>query len=239
MKIHTLLALFSIVSISHGSMILASLDFDSLPSEQGFNYRATGVHAGVVETDAFSVTGTALLLDSIGTSSFGGGGILYERLYPANAFPDVQNYRLDLTARVDEIEGSFNLAFRQKISINGASFELGITPTRVGVAGGVLTFAADGFDGTIEHDYRVDVEIGPTRYVVELWVDDVLRHTSPAYPFGLVNNEISFGDGTGTDNSRGSISNFVVTTNIPEVSSLLFFVVAAIPLSWRRLHLRQ
>lgn len=218
------LSFCGLIAAAHGSTILVDLDFDSLPSAQGFTYRPFGSNSTAVESTVFATNGTSLIQTTSGEYfGFSGGSITYFRNYAQNEFPELVNYHFDLRAQVTELEADLTpssnsyLSFRQSIFFNGAGFTLGITPTELRLDGGLVPLI--GFDGTVEHDYRVEVGLSGLNYRYELFVDNVSVLQSGPIVRGLVANQISFGDGTSAANSNGVRSNFVVTMNVPEPSS--------------------
>ena len=243
MKLPSLLLLGCMISAAHGATTVLDLNFNSLPSAQGFTYSAIGSSVGVAESDAFSVDGSSLSQTTVGQvyNSNGlvrGGSIIYQQSYPTLDLTSLANYRMDLRARATALEAasvySSNayLGFRHSVSLKGAGFTLGITPTQINFGSGPITPA--GFDGTIYHDYRVDVELLATTAIYELFLDGASIYRSAPTVFGLVSNTISFGDGTADANMNGDRSRFIVTTNVPETSSLLLLGAGCLAFLKRR-----
>ncbi len=181
-----------------------SLDFNSLPSAQGWTY------SGASESSVFSVDGTKLTQDS---NASGG-------LYRLNSGIDPSlPSTLSMRARVlenTEVTSSTLAPFAFSVGANLIDLFIGIGPTEIRGPGGILLSTA--FNNTVFHDYRMEFTpgVGYDFYVDNTFVAQVLRTSSP--------NEYFIGDQTGGANALAEITNFTIqqgAAEVPEPSTLL------------------
>lgn len=157
----TLLLALAALSSAHGAEC-ARLNFNSLPSAQGWLYLpfATPLPA-LIETNVFSVDGSKLILNTLGASDSTAHYKL-RGVVPSNAF-----FSLTLRARVLQTLGN-EYAFRVKVDhdvLGRYYFLLRTNSLLTSIGGGVHPI-----DATQFHTYRME---GVTGGLIRLSVDDV------------------------------------------------------------------
>jgi len=182
-----------------------SLDFNSLPSAQGWDYEDRG--SGIPETDVFSVDGTTLEQDTMGESY---SAILLYSL--AGVVNPEQPYSLAVTARVLEHSTSRSWPFGFGFAVDSGSerITIGMSTSQIAM------FISDGeiptvsSDTTQFHDYRLE---GTPGVGWEFFVDNISIDSGP---FGSSHgNTVLFGDLTAVSSARAEITSFTFT-QVPE-----------------------
>jgi hypothetical protein len=173
-----------------------TLDFNSLPSAQGWTYQTED--SSVAEADVFSVSNGILHQNTLGK-----GGLTARYTLP-NVVDAYRPFTLSVRARVLEHEGddlnpwSFDL-----IVMTGAeSFEVGISPTVIRSTTG--TFFSTTIDNTQFHDYRME---GIPGVSLRFFVDNVLVGSDVPYPF-VYPNQLWLSDSTQGSNARAEIASY-------------------------------
>lgn len=213
-----------------------SLDFNTLPSSQGWTFTQLGQPAP--ESDVFTVSGGVLRQNTIGIGGGGEAGTAAYRLY--DVIDPVRPYSISMRARVLQEErfppfaplfgftfGGFN-GF-EEVAIG---FTLSSIQTIDGWYGGRDPIL---MDTTRFHDYRLEVQPG-VKY--DLLVDSVLVASGKPYaaPFDVsFPNALVLGDGTGGANARAEITRFDFS-QVPEpgVLALVLVGIAGLFVSQRR-----
>jgi len=171
-----------------------ALNFDSLPSAQGWVF----MRGGLAEGDAFSVDGASLAQRTIGT-----GNNSSARYQKDDVADPSKRMVLSVTARVLSYEklseGSVGLGFNFYISNGVHSHRLALTDTLVQVGGQFY-----GLNTTDIHDYRLELNPGGN---FELYVDGVIFATGVGSETAL-SNRIFFGDSTAHENADAEILAF-------------------------------
>ncbi|HEY5871338.1 MAG TPA: Ig domain-containing protein, partial [Candidatus Tectomicrobia bacterium] len=189
-----------------------TLQFDTLPSAQGWRYIAVG--NSVSEPGVFSVNGGTLLQNAMGVGFAGQGSNIYTLPdMPASRLP----YSIAVRARVLAEEGdvqrnSFGFVFGANAMTE--FFNIGIGLTRLTDTFGVVIPTA--IDHTQWHDYRLDIvpTVGYTFFIDGLFVASGLpRPLTPAIiadivRHGFSGNELDLGDGTGGTNARAEVTHY-------------------------------
>lgn len=190
----------------HGFAATISLDFDTLPSAQGFDYFSTGSSGSVLEANAFNVDGTMLHQTMTGMAE--DKTALYRDLDALETGLDTE---LILTAKVLDYDkaigpGSNGLGFNVIIN-NNYGVHLGFTDSKVWLSGGLVQHDFDTDDDF--HDYRVTLSGDGT---VNFYIDGSLIDTFSA-PLSAPGDEskVTFGDRTEFENVNIDISTFSIT----------------------------
>ncbi|HVF25234.1 MAG TPA: PxKF domain-containing protein, partial [Anaerolineales bacterium] len=191
-----------------------TLDFNSLPSAQGWTYIDGG--SGVPEASAFSVDGDMLHMDTIGV---GNTGIVYQLF---GAVDPALPFTLTVRARVNEYEEanpSLNNPHGFDIDVYTGSeqYEVGISPKRI-LAGAPPYLEITAVDVTQFHDYRIESNGGGS---FELFIDDVSVGTALT-TISAGQNSLYFGDATAGANANVDIS-YYSFTQVPDYTFSGFF----------------
>lgn len=194
-----------------------TLDFNSLPSAQGWTYHASGSQASSTEASVFTANGTSLNLNTVGDYVGSAGGSVY---YSMSGVVTTQPLVWDVRARMLQSQGNTATALSHTLtlvlqagsqyyfmSINNNNFHDG--DLRLGAW-------APGFDPTQYHDYRWMVTPGGSG-AYQFLVDGAVMMTGNASNFsgGLAAGTLAFGDGTGGSNINADISYFRFTQGEP------------------------
>ncbi|MCB0059733.1 MAG: putative Ig domain-containing protein, partial [Caldilineaceae bacterium] len=183
-----------------------TLNFDSLPSRQGWTYFAQGNIAA--EDSVFAVDGTTLFQDSLSVGFAGQGSNRYN-------FYNIVDRRLPvemaLRARVLEEMGNvewnvFGFGFGFGFFTGTETMGIGIGATQLrdqrGSAGPMVLITGNDF-----HDYQLYASPG---IGFELFLDGDLVHSGPTVPT-VYQNHVSLGDGTGGTNARAEVTAYSYT----------------------------
>lgn len=199
--VSTTIACLLVASVAGATVI--TMNFGSLPSTQGWTF-GTGGSPTATEAGTFSVASNVLTLDTMAFGTTGAGTSAY---YIQNGVVSTsQPLTITVRARVLQWEGNGN-----QFQANGFCFGfaqgstewlMGITPTRIYNATGTVLSGA--YDNTQFHDYRIEWTPPST---VAYYVDNTLISTNNT-GFGLAQNWIIIGDGTGAGNARAEITSY-------------------------------
>lgn len=217
------------------SITLVNLTFDTLPSAQGFTYSQMGPHAAHSESSQFAVSGGVLTQSTFGKGQAVNtpGNATYTMNFDNVATSGAVNFRLEFRANVTAHEQTRQdlsyAAFTQNVYINEKGFFMGIKPGEIAING--VYFTPLGFDGSVFHDYRIDVDLVGGTY--EFFLDGAFVRTGSTVTFANL-NLVTFGDGTGTANADGGRSKFTLTMNVPEPSSVLLLGLTGLVFSLLR-----
>ena len=188
-----------------------NLDFNSLPSAQGWTY-----DGDPEESTAASVDGTMLDLSTIALGEVGANYRL------ANALDENMLTTLRLRARVAEYEqissGSFGLGFNVGIADGNWVWLLHFTDNDVFQFGGSVV----NVDTSMFHDYRLEMRPNGS---ASLFIDGMLRDTGMGNAVAF--NRINFGDSTDFENTAVEITEFSITQRVPEPATSLLFLMAS------------
>jgi hypothetical protein len=196
---------FLIAMIAFGaSATTITLDTSSLPSTQGWEYRASGSHAGTVETDMFSVSGSVLTMNNMGEPlNWRGGSAAYRLLDVVDSSKDAT---LEWTSRTTEYEktasGGHDAAFFVAFRDGQYRYVVKISKDRIVLDNESRSHTLV-FDATQYHTYRIETWAGTKTY--NFYIDDVLHATLSGRPDSSP-NMLYFGDGTSTANARCDIA---------------------------------
>lgn len=210
-----------VITIFVGSIgVFASvitLDPSILPSNQGWDYSAVGLHSGAIESEVFSEGETALNLNSIGEplSSLTGGAIQYRQsaVVELGMLTTLEWASQTLAYEYTSSAGQ-NFGFSLGFSSGSYRYFAGINLGQVTLIDG-SGFTSIPVDTTEAHTYRMETISGTSTY--SFYVDNALEATLSARS-GTTQADVYFGDGTGGANSNIDITalNFA---QIPEPST--------------------
>jgi hypothetical protein len=102
------IAALMLTSGAVASAATLTLDTNTLPSTQGWDYVADGDGAGVPESRTFSIAGGELVQNTLGIGQSTGGGNLY---YHASNLNPGDAWSLTLVGRVNAFESSVGRSF--------------------------------------------------------------------------------------------------------------------------------
>ncbi len=218
----TLASLLSGVSLKAQT---TSLNFDSLPSSQGWTYVAT--NSTVSETSIFSVSNSTLHQNTLGLGGFQAD---YERF---NFGDPLKPFVLSMRSRTlqEDSSATYGFGFGWNTGTKYYSVSVGVNAFRFGSGSN----QSASVDTTLFHDYRIE---GNPNGLFNFYVDNLLYTTSSAVGQSG-SNSIYFGDLTPTgSNARADITQFSfrnVSTPAPSaLFTALFGLVPGAGLLWRR-----
>lgn len=209
MKLKTLVSVGAMVAAVQAPSYAATiaLDFSSLPSAQGWTYFSTGP----LEADVYSVDGTKLIQNTLGT-----GFTAAEYRLPGLIDP-TRPFTIDVRARVIESEAVPNPVGTGPASalLVGATsgtemFVLGLNTTTIHAPYAMNVFAP--LDGTQFHDYHIDANPGVS---VSIFVDGTLLITRVP-PAEFAPNALHLGNTSGFEKGHVEITSFVFSQPVPE-----------------------
>jgi hypothetical protein len=229
--IATLGALVStfVLTAHSGLAATLSLDFNSLPSQQGWTY---GTSLGFAEQQIFSVTGTSLIQDSLNTGFQSSGRMIY---YIDNQIDPSLPFTFEIRTRVLSSPTA-----GWSVNYYGFFFGISLGSKYVAIA---LDERGIQSDFTVLnppipintrdfHTYRVEGNPGQD---FSLFVDGTLIFQSPLIERGDGSNynQILFGDGTGGTNANAEITYLSFRQgnpddqSVPEPASIIGLLVVA------------
>jgi hypothetical protein len=186
-----------------------TLDFNSLPSAQGWTYVAFGNN--VPETAVFSASGGMLHQNTIGVGFAGQGSNAYQ-LY--NAVAPTLPFTLTVRARVLQegiaypgYNNPFGFDFSVFTGTEGFLVGLGTNQIMDGTSQEIT------FDNTQFHDYRLE---GTPGSGYKLFVDDALVMAGPPrFDNPPLVDQLFLGDGTGGTNARADVAAYTFSQSRP------------------------
>jgi PEP-CTERM motif len=220
MKFATLSVALLVSTTSHAAANAATLTLNTntLPSTQGWQYVADGDGAAVPESGAFSIVGGELVQNTLGIGQSTGGGNLY---YHASNLNPGDAWTLTLVGKVNSFESNFGRSFGLSIG-GGESLVVGIAGNAVQYldgAGSIAQLAFPlGFDPSAYNSYRLSVAGGLQSFSI----NGNAIYSNQAIVGGLDSpSSILFGDGTGFANASANIRSVVFTSpgGVPEPAS--------------------
>ncbi|MBE9088500.1 PEP-CTERM sorting domain-containing protein [Microcystis aeruginosa LEGE 11464] len=197
-----------------------TLNFNTLPSSQGWTYLVDGNTA--TETDVFSISNGVLTQNTLGS----GDGVNGYRL--ANVVDTTQPFTLSWRSRVLQDEFVLNPQnfFGLGLSINSSSqrFTVGFGTDAIGIS--AFQILPGSFNNTVFHNYRLEGSFNSGN--AQLYIDD-LPIATLALLSGVTPNAsdgLFFGDATGYTNALAEISSYsfiqgTLPGSVPEPSSIL------------------
>lgn len=209
---------YSMNAASFGTVV--DLQFDSLPSAQGWTYDAVGTHAGAPESSLFNASGTALNQTTFGMpyAPTTPGRAIYHYSVDPGSIAGQSLFELVWESSISAHEFSrpeFRTApFYVGVQLHGDYFLMGIKADELGVLVGSASyahFAPSGFDGTVSHQYRVLIDTDADAWELFLDGTSVINGTTVASSL----NEVTLGDGTGSGNANGQTTQLTLSV-VPE-----------------------
>lgn len=217
----SLMTAIIMLAASAQASLITELNFNELPSQQGWTLVKSGPHNNDAEGDLFSVSGGQLFQRTVGTGqgSNSPGSARYDFATPSS-FNSANVISFFFTTQVTAHEQT-----RQDFSFAAHSFSLihdgqrvvvGIKPGELYANGTYFTPA--GFNGGLQNSYRLTLFADTNSF--EFALNGVVVDTDSTTGSGL-SNGFSILDGTGTANADANLSQFVAVsgTVIPEPTS--------------------
>ena len=183
-----------------------TLNFDTLPSEQGWIFWGSGI-----ETEIFSVSEGVLHQNSIGIDD-----PISCRYEFRDINPDLP-FVVTVRARVLEYEGVYPWGFSFGVVTGTENSAIGIGMTTIegivegGPYGYVNVLLTNEIDTTQFHDYRLE---GTPHVGWELYVDDVLIGSGTPGKLSF-RNTLFLGDGTGGANAKAEVMSYSFYQPVP------------------------
>jgi hypothetical protein len=174
---------------------VVELQFDTLPSAQGWTYTTSGPP----ESDIFSVDGTALHQNSIGTG-LGAGGSAFQYYILFNVVDPTKPFTLDIRARVLESETADSGGFSFGVFTGSEIFEIFMDTSTI--KDSFQTAVSTPISPTVFHDYRLE---GTPGVGYRFFIDGSLAASGPSHPVVLP-NQLFIGDGTSGGNARADVT---------------------------------
>ena len=206
------------------SAATVTLDFNTLPSTQGWTYLAEGPsHSGQIESNIWSTDGTTLTMDTMGSSPLvPGSQNTYSQIGIVNT---VNPFEVTWRSRVLESEGSVAGGLGVAVALTSSGtpaqqFTVSFITDAILIAGSQTPF-----DATAFHDYRLTGTPGINAF--SLYIDNVLfANGHSSFEKFAVGNYVLFGDLTGAANARAEVQAFTFR-QVPEPATTLLAVCAA------------
>jgi len=199
--------LLGIAQFAHAQQTI-TLQFDSLPSAQGWTYFQGG---SIPETSVFSVTGTSLIQNTIGTGFAIGISPNYAMF---NVVEGAQPFVLKVRARVIATEGTDTGGFFFDVRTATPNQEYAMLFTTSSVSDPLGNSVA--IDTTVFHDYVLMATPGSN---YNLYIDGTLSLSGPFSATGGALNAIQLGDGNSLyANAQAEVTQFVFTTGVLQLT---------------------
>lgn len=205
----------SVAQLSAAPIIL---DPSALPSTQGWSYSLSGLHAALIESDAFTPGGSSLTLDTLSEpiSTFIGGSALY---YKYNGILSDTPTTFEWTARLltySELPSpTQNYGLQFSFSDGLLLYTAGVSSNQVTLYNGAGEQSV-AVDATAFHTYRIEtLGVSPS---YNFYIDNVLTASGTGRAIAGP-NQVSFGDGAGGANISAEIS-ALQFNQIPEPGSM-------------------
>jgi len=212
-KIKIITLLVGIITLAHieesGAALVTSVDFNSLPSTQGWAFESSGGHASLNESDVMTLSSSVLTSDSLGEGLSGSAHAMYTRYNDLNDTGLITaSWRLRILDSEGYVGNYFGFAVTMKVGneVYGVGFGESIIQTHNYTT--VSSLDNSGF-----HDYRIEATPGNLTY--DFYIDDALVASPNVTISTTALNRLSFGDSTGGANAHAEITSFTVS-QVPE-----------------------
>jgi len=213
-------ALYFLATGAQASLI-TELNFNELPSQQGWVLTNTGPHANETEAQLFNVSGGQLFQTTVGTGQNSGspGNATYTYTTPSS-FDSANVISFFFTTQVtahEQTRQDFSFgAHRFTIVHDNQTAFVGIKPNELSAMR--QYFTPVGFDGGLRNSYQLTMFTDTNSY--EFYLNGMLVRMGSTEGSGLANS-FAIMDGTGTANADATVSQFVAVsgTVIPEPTS--------------------
>lgn len=190
------------------------LDFDTLPSMQGWTYHTTGIP----ENTAFEATGSSLIMDTIGYTGKHARYELYDGIDLSRAFS------ISMTAKViDYYAGVWptnHFAFSFGVFIGSEAYGFGISETEIEDLNGNVIWETGSQSNFLDfNDFRSVID--PISHRYHFYLNDVLIKSGDARPYAY-GPLIYFGDSTNGPTANAEITAFTIHQSaVPEPATIL------------------
>ena len=199
-----------------------SLNFNSLPSAQGWTYQSFNYNSGTspVESLFYSVNGIALLQNTTGA------GVTYANYYKSEAIDPSRPFTIIATAKVPSFEttgGSEGRATTVDFSAYAGSeaFTFSLNSNTIGINVGTASAIWLPFNSTGFHTYRIEALPGISSTI---FIDDVLFYTS-APTATAIGNILYLGNASSYENGRAEITRYsFIQSAVPETATWLLML---------------
>ncbi len=227
---------FALASAEAGAAI--NLDFNSLPSAQGWSYIGLNTSAPN-ENSVFSVSGGVLTQNTIGVASYAPSSNRYNLF---DALTPGLDYTLEVRAQLFQeqvYDANNHWAFGAGF-FDGTGHAYGFSLGDAGVKTDWGYYA--GVDTHLAHTYRlVSHATGVNAGSAELWIDGAfisqgnVGNYGSCAPLGYLCNSVYLGDGTSGPNASGKYYSFSMAP-VPEADSyaLMLIGIGLVGLKLRR-----
>jgi hypothetical protein len=188
-----------------------TLNFNTLPSAQGWTYQSSGIAEGSV----FSVNGSTLTQTTVGD-----GFNAFATYTMAGLLDPTKPFSIDVNVRI--LAEEFNTPGAFGFEATGTALQtivfVGKSAVRAYEAGG--GYQQIPIDGTLFHDYLFQANPGAGTWILD--IDGVFAMTGPINTSQNLQNILYFGDLSTAQNGNAEIAKYVFTQNstVPEPTSL-------------------
>jgi len=214
--------LIGLIIAGTSSAAVIALDMDSLPSAQGWEYVARGIHADVAEEDVYSADGSVLSIDSMGLGTINASAPFSALQYNRKDVVSSPGQTvLEWTSRTLNWEGNllgYYTGFQIYLRMDGLDVYIGILSNRIMIADGTGVKILN-IDATTYHTYRIEIEEnGAPTY--DFYIDGVLRASPRRRSVTHEGNLLAFGDASMRLNTQSDISYLKLTQVTHEIGLL-------------------
>lgn len=220
-KLTTTLLILGVIGTASASTI--SLDFNSLPSSQGWSNTGSDNNS--------SVSSGVLTINTIGTGFAQFDPNTAGAYYLSNAM-GTNPFTISFRARVLQEEiSSYDTpqSFSVTVGLNNQYFQAIIGTNALRVNNGASTNLTYAIDGTQFHDYLLSATPGLSAYTVT--IDNTLVISGSSHPNSNEPNILWLGDGSSTGNIHAEITSFVFNQNsVPEPSTFILLCTGCVVL---------
>jgi hypothetical protein len=199
------------------SAAVVTLGFNSLPSAEGWTYRAEGSHGGELESNIWSTDRTTLTMNTMDTPL---GQPPSQNTYSQTGIVNTVNpFEVTWRSRVLDSEGSIAGGWGVAVAMGGQQFTVGFSTDAIWIADTQMPF-----DATAFHDYRLTGAPGINTF--SLYIDNDLFANGRSFVPFFPRNYVLFGDLTSAANARAQLQAFTFR-QVPEPAAMFLAVCGA------------